>query len=346
MDGRDYLTSVLSDDHVPQELRAYYESFRELRDQRLWYQLTLQVESFLRHPASQERPRHIDLYEHFIRTFARHINHLVLASMGVIVSRQYEHAADALAFLQRLATETDQPETQDAHVLLSMEAAHFQLLLGDLSGTRAAMDRCAKLLDSFDAVEPVVHASFYRVCGNYHKAKAEYADYYRNYFLFLACIHVDAEMSKAEQVQCAHDLSISALLGDTIYNFGELLLHPILASLQGSEYAWLADLLFAFNAGDMPGFLALLSEDVIHDINQGGREIGFGSDADVMYAYAPAPDADPGEARSAAETVLNRMVKLLKQPCTPPVVAERVLEIDNDLRPEGRSGTMVRSVAS
>ncbi|QIR69607.1 bifunctional [glutamine synthetase] adenylyltransferase/[glutamine synthetase]-adenylyl-L-tyrosine phosphorylase [Kocuria sp. KD4] len=79
---------------------------------------------------------------------------------------------------------------------------------------------------------------------------------------------------------------------------------------------------------------------------QGGREIGFGSDADVMYAYAPAPDADPGEARSAAETVLNRMVKLLKQPCTPPVVAERVLEIDNDLRPEGRSGTMVRSVAS
>lgn len=258
MDGRDYLTSVLSDDHVPQELRAYYESFRELRDQRLWYQLTLQVESFLRHPASQERPRHIDLYEHFIRTFARHINHLVLASMGVIVSRQYEHAADALAFLQRLATETDQPETQDAHVLLSMEAAHFQLLLGDLSGTRAAMDRCAKLLDSFDAVEPVVHASFYRVCGNYHKAKAEYADYYRNYFLFLACIHVDAEMSKAEQVQCAHDLSISALLGDTIYNFGELLLHPILASLQGSEYAWLADLLFAFNAGDMGRFEALL----------------------------------------------------------------------------------------
>lgn len=79
---------------------------------------------------------------------------------------------------------------------------------------------------------------------------------------------------------------------------------------------------------------------------QGGREIGFGSDADVMYAYAPA-DADPGEARSAAETVLNRMVKLLKQPCTPPpVVAERVLEIDNDLRRKGRSGTMVRSVAS
>ena len=30
----------------------------------------------------------------------------------------------------------------------------------------------------------------------------------------------------------------------------------------------------AFNAGDMPGFLALLTDDVAHDINQSGREIG------------------------------------------------------------------------
>ena len=30
----------------------------------------------------------------------------------------------------------------------------------------------------------------------------------------------------------------------------------------------------AYNAGDREGFLALLTDDVIHDINQGGREIG------------------------------------------------------------------------
>ncbi|MEZ5535018.1 MAG: ketosteroid isomerase-related protein [Thiolinea sp.] len=29
-----------------------------------------------------------------------------------------------------------------------------------------------------------------------------------------------------------------------------------------------------FNAADMDGFLALLTDDVIHDINQGGRETG------------------------------------------------------------------------
>ena len=38
--------------------------------------------------------------------------------------------------------------------------------------------------------------------------------------------------------------------------------------------ALIRDYYSAFNAGDAEGFLALLSDDVIHDINQGGREKG------------------------------------------------------------------------
>lgn len=30
----------------------------------------------------------------------------------------------------------------------------------------------------------------------------------------------------------------------------------------------------AFNSGDMQGFLSLLTDDVVHDINQSGREVG------------------------------------------------------------------------
>lgn len=30
----------------------------------------------------------------------------------------------------------------------------------------------------------------------------------------------------------------------------------------------------AFNRGDVPAFLALLADDVVHDINQGAREVG------------------------------------------------------------------------
>ncbi|MDH4569254.1 DUF4440 domain-containing protein [Pseudomonas sp. BN414] len=38
----------------------------------------------------------------------------------------------------------------------------------------------------------------------------------------------------------------------------------------------------AFNASDMPAFLALLSEDVVHDINQGERQQGKAAFAAFM----------------------------------------------------------------
>lgn len=38
----------------------------------------------------------------------------------------------------------------------------------------------------------------------------------------------------------------------------------------------------AFNAGDMPAFLDLLSDDVVHDINQGERQVGKATFATFM----------------------------------------------------------------
>ena len=38
----------------------------------------------------------------------------------------------------------------------------------------------------------------------------------------------------------------------------------------------------AFNAGDMEAFLGLLDEGVVHDVNQGGREVGRGAFARFM----------------------------------------------------------------
>ncbi|MEX3610161.1 bifunctional [glutamine synthetase] adenylyltransferase/[glutamine synthetase]-adenylyl-L-tyrosine phosphorylase [Rothia sp. LK2588] len=79
---------------------------------------------------------------------------------------------------------------------------------------------------------------------------------------------------------------------------------------------------------------------------QGGREIGYGSDADLMYVHRPRAGADEAAATSEAAAIIARMVALLKQPTKPAIRAEKVLEIDADLRPEGKSGPMVRSLES
>lgn len=79
---------------------------------------------------------------------------------------------------------------------------------------------------------------------------------------------------------------------------------------------------------------------------QGGREIGYGSDADVMYVHRPFPDVDPADAQRQAKEIVTAMSALLTQPLRPAVLAERVLQLDADLRPEGKAGPLVRSLDS
>ncbi|MDJ0466831.1 bifunctional [glutamine synthetase] adenylyltransferase/[glutamine synthetase]-adenylyl-L-tyrosine phosphorylase [Streptomyces sp. H27-C3] len=73
----------------------------------------------------------------------------------------------------------------------------------------------------------------------------------------------------------------------------------------------------------------------------GGHELGYGSDADVLFVHEPREGADEQEAARAANTVVAEMRRLLQLPTSDPP-----LMIDADLRPEGKSGPMVRTLKS
>ncbi len=73
----------------------------------------------------------------------------------------------------------------------------------------------------------------------------------------------------------------------------------------------------------------------------GGRELGYGSDADVIFVYDPLPGVDDSHAHADAMSIANELRRLLSLPSADPP-----LEIDAGLRPEGRSGPLVRSLAS
>ncbi|GGY53746.1 bifunctional [glutamine synthetase] adenylyltransferase/[glutamine synthetase]-adenylyl-L-tyrosine phosphorylase [Streptomyces omiyaensis] len=73
----------------------------------------------------------------------------------------------------------------------------------------------------------------------------------------------------------------------------------------------------------------------------GGHELGYGSDADVLFVHEPRPGVDEQEAARAANRVVTEMRRLLQLPTTDPP-----LLIDADLRPEGRNGPLVRTLAS
>jgi glutamate-ammonia-ligase adenylyltransferase len=73
----------------------------------------------------------------------------------------------------------------------------------------------------------------------------------------------------------------------------------------------------------------------------GGHETGYGSDADVMFVHDPVAGADEQEASQAAHAVAEDLRALLARPAPDPP-----LLIDPGLRPEGKQGPLVRTLAS
>ena len=74
----------------------------------------------------------------------------------------------------------------------------------------------------------------------------------------------------------------------------------------------------------------------------GGREVNFNSDADIMLIYRPASGADQDQAAEFARGVTADLRAVLAGPAS----LEPGIDLDFDLRPEGRQGPLVRSLDS
>jgi glutamate-ammonia-ligase adenylyltransferase len=73
----------------------------------------------------------------------------------------------------------------------------------------------------------------------------------------------------------------------------------------------------------------------------GGHELGYGSDADVMFVHEPLQGAASEDTSGAARDVANELRRLLALPGSDPE-----LEVDAGLRPEGKQGPLVRTLDS
>src|SRR3954468_7929269 len=73
----------------------------------------------------------------------------------------------------------------------------------------------------------------------------------------------------------------------------------------------------------------------------GGRELGYASDADVMFAPQPHPGSSDEDVQARATLVVQELRRLLSGSGPDPA-----LGLDADLRPEGKAGPLVRSVDS
>ncbi len=74
----------------------------------------------------------------------------------------------------------------------------------------------------------------------------------------------------------------------------------------------------------------------------GGKELGYGSDVDVVFLYDDSDEADPQQAQAVYTSFVRKLIPWL----TLRTAAGELFDIDTALRPNGSSGLLVTSVAA
>lgn len=172
----------------------------------------------------------IEMYEQFITDFEHRINPLSLVELCLPIVRQYQDPAQAIKYLEKLKEKVK--HEQQPSILVNTAIGAIYLEQKNFEETKKTVEETEKELNEIDGVTPV-HARFYELSSSYYRTIGNHCEYYKNALRYLGCIKFES-LPVAEHKERAFYLSLAAILGDGIYNFGELLQHPILGSLNGT----------------------------------------------------------------------------------------------------------------
>ncbi|KAH8346837.1 hypothetical protein KR059_000568 [Drosophila kikkawai] len=217
---------------------------------RLWNELTIKLVTFVRHESLQDETALLQLYQNFLSTFETKINPYGLIQILEVVVDNISDKKEAIEFLEKMK---DKVKICDEAVwyLQVMQGNLYLSNLNDLNATKKIIEELRDVLEEAGNVTPV-HGKYYMLASQYYRRVGKHSDYYRCGLQFLGCSLDD--FPRDQWAQQAFFLGLAALLGDGVYNIGELLAHPILESLKGTENEWLVELLKAFNTGDINKF--------------------------------------------------------------------------------------------
>lgn len=242
------------------DLAQLYAQVNELRNRKLYHQLTerllvLVVHPYFKTPGNDEL---ITLYNGFLKELESRVKALSMAQILVQVAGQYPNVKEGISFLEQKATEFKKNSTEAYALLLSM-SAQMHTIERSFDRARDLLQEVETLVNDSLGIDPLVYSQFYRVLAVFHKSQTRAGEFYRAGLLYLA--YTPLESVAIDVLRgLARDLALAGLVADDVYGVGELLSHPLAdIAKQDAENGWLWEVLNAYNSGRIETFRQLRS---------------------------------------------------------------------------------------
>uniref|UniRef100_A0A6U3XGS4 PCI domain-containing protein n=1 Tax=Ditylum brightwellii TaxID=49249 RepID=A0A6U3XGS4_9STRA len=284
-------TSAAALEHLEQmstlhpDLSDAYTNLSNLFNRKLWHQLTISILSFVSTPTETLRTTaegtnsYLALFDRVVLAADKKLNQLSLARIASAVASSLllksTKSKDGLAAKAVLENLLEKKARLGVPATLYTEAKLSLLTLSILeeSGSsgedetnkilestkimlKANKSILAELADGTESDTAIVHSAYYETAMTYRKAVGPPEAYYKEAMQFLSYTPL-ASLVPERQYALATDLSLAALTGDGVFNFGEVVQSPILHCLENTEKGWLLELMNASAKGDVSGFTAI-----------------------------------------------------------------------------------------
>lgn len=240
-----------------QELAQMWQQIQDYHHRRHWHQLTTLMLEIVVRPELQSGEQLHELYTEAIADFETKLNPLSLVQICTPILERFQDKDEALKFIGKIGEKVK--SNPEAFALTKVLQGKIQLdCFNNVEKTKALIEELEVLINEIDRVG-FVHGQFYMLASRFYMKEGIHADYYRASLHFLGCTELNS-LAKDDRIDQAFKLSLAALLGKDIFNFGELLAHPILDDLKGTDKEWIVRVLVAFNSGDVRKFGAMKNE--------------------------------------------------------------------------------------
>lgn len=254
----------------PQYAEQYAE-LGKLYSRKLWHQLTSQISTFIKvilaaKGTDVNPPNLAEFYTQFLSKIEFRMNQLSVALIKVLIAEHFPDTNDAITFLMEMIPIAEAKVEKVgveaiAYMKIHILIQQLRLATPDLAACKEELALRKEEVDALGSAEAVVHSSLHYAAKEFHKVAGPAADFYSSALLYISYSDLST-LSAEDTYALATDISLAALTGENVFNFGEVLCTPILSCLAGTPNAWLGEVMEAFHVGDVDKFNKVIGDNM------------------------------------------------------------------------------------
>jgi len=186
-----------------------------------------------------------DFYQGFIKSFESKFDKVKYVQILAIVCRP--QSADVA--LELIAPFEESVKDHKAPKFLWLALKGEKLVMADkLDDAKELLSDLGTEMDATYNVDAVIQSQFHKTNALLWKKLLRHAEFFKSSILYLAYTPLSA-IPVEDRARLAFDIGVAALVAPEEFEFGELLQQELLGCVDGTEFAWIKEVLQAYGEG-------------------------------------------------------------------------------------------------